>query len=68
MNSEKSDGRSVISNAASGLFKVETARSGIAAKMRKHAASDKVKCAGPRVSHPQQPGRRMCKLCENLYS
>jgi hypothetical protein len=28
------------------LFKVETARSSITAKMRKHTVSDKVKCAG----------------------
>jgi hypothetical protein len=46
VNSEKSDGRSVISNATSGLFKVETARSSITGKMRKRAVSDKVKCAG----------------------
>jgi hypothetical protein len=41
VNSEKSDGRSVISNAASGWFKVEIGRSDIALSMENTPPSGK---------------------------
>ena len=43
MKSEKIDGRSVISSAASGLFKVETLCSAIASSMGNAPDGDKVK-------------------------
>jgi hypothetical protein len=41
VNSENSEGRSVISSATSGLFRLETARSGIARRMRQAPRSGK---------------------------
>ncbi len=46
VKSEKSDGRSVISSATSGLFKVATGRSDIATACGKRARSGKRDCSG----------------------